>query len=728
MTYDWRVRQARRFAHPNASNLAFVFIDDTSVRRVQEGFLLNRRYGLLWPRHLYGTLTHELAGQGAKAIGFDILFSPLRSDHPPWTHPKTKEQVPSDEFFAQESAAAGNVILGSEPDTPPSELFRANAWATADVSTVKDADGMLRRVYAFRDIRIWNPVFEQVAELNHWWVERGVNEVKFLDPLTRQPARPPLQIDRNGKFEVRELLPEAEEDEAERVEAFFVVRTWHMGIALAARELGVDLDRSEVDLEAGRIVLRNEGGVVRVLPVDRQGRLLINWAILVDDADLTRLNVDPLLLMGVARQAGFPVTNAPASGMFKDKVVVVGSLAVGGNMADIGPTPFSKETFYASTHWNVANSVITGRFIRRVTALEEQVAIMLLGLLGTILTWRLPPSRASFWVLVSAGTYAAVAFFWFAHSRFWLPVVLPLGGGLILTHIALVTYRVIFEESERRRVKSVFAKLVSPNVVNELLNQERLALGGARRRITVFFADVRGFTAMTDANQAAAEEYVRARGLVGEQAEAYYDESARLTLETVNLYLATIADEIKRHDGTLDKYIGDCVMGFWGAPTPNERHAVSCVRAAIDAQRAMYRLNQERAAENDRRSRENEARLASGQDPWPPLPLLSLGTGVNSGEAIVGLMGSEAHIYNYTVFGREVNLASRLEGVSGRGRIIIGEATHADLVRYAPDLAQGCTELDPVTPKGFSKPIRIFEVPWRQAEGQAGAAEAGREN
>ena len=95
------------------------------------------------------------------------------------------------------------------------------------------------------------------------------------------------------------------------------------------------------------------------------------------------------------------------------------------------------------------------------------------------------------------------------------------------------------------------------------------------------------------------------------------------------------------------------------------------------------------------------------------LKLLAMGSGINTGLVTVGLMGSEQHTFNYTVFGRDVNLAARLEGLSGRGRILIGEATYRALLRDDPDLAASCQELAPTTPKGFRTPVRIFEVQWR---------------
>ena len=107
-------------------------------------------------------------------------------------------------------------------------------------------------------------------------------------------------------------------------------------------------------------------------------------------------------------------------------------------------------------------------------------------------------------------------------------------------------------------------------------------------------------------------------------------------------------------------------------------------------------------------------RSANGKPPVPIVPLLSLGTGINTGIATVGLMGSDAHLLNYTVFGREVNLASRLEGASGRDRIFIGEATYVELIRDAPDLAAACVEREPILVKGFRNAVKIYEVSWKQ--------------
>jgi len=367
---------------------------------------------------------------------------------------------------------------------------------------------------------------------------------------------------------------------------------------------------------------------------------------------------------------------------------------------------------------NVANSVITGRFIRTLPLPMDLLLIVMVGSLSAWITWVVArPGRGSLLMLLFAVAYVAAAVWLFIQFRIWAPIVLPLGCAGIITHLSVLTHRVRVEQLEKRRVKSLFSRLVSPDVVNEVLGAPTLSLGGVRREITVYFADIRGFTELTDITHAQAAEYVRQYQLSASDAEAYFDAQARETLRTISLYLGTIADIVKQRKGLLDKYIGDCVMAFWGAPIADPQHAADAVRAAVDAQQALAELNLRRAQQNKRLEEENIARVAAGFAPHSLLPLLSMGTGINTGLATVGYMGSEVHLMNYTAFGREVNLASRLEGVSGHGRIIIAESTYVALKRDDPKLAAICLEWPPRLVKGFRDPVRIYEVLWRTEGG-----------
>jgi adenylate cyclase len=483
-----------------------------------------------------------------------------------------------------------------------------------------------------------------------------------------------------------------------------------MGIVLAAQELKLDLAKAEVDLEHGRITLRGPAGVERIIPVDAEGYFFIDWCLPPNHPQLTQEAIQGLLLQDRLRLDGR--TNE-LKNLWNGKLVVVGSSATGNDLTDRGATPLKPDTLLVSQHWNVANSVITGRFIHQPPLAVELALIALLGTVTALLTWKLRVLAASGLVALLVLVYVMFAFALYVQARYWLPLVLPVAGALLMTHVCLVTWRVVFEQAERRRVKSVFSKIVSPKIVNELLAAETLSLGGARREITVFFADVRGFTDFTDTSQERVAELVRNQNLTGEAAEACFDEQAKETLNTVNLYLGVVADTVIKQDGTLDKFIGDCVMAFWGAPTPNPKHALACVCAAIEAQQAVYQLNRQRATENGKRELENLARVPAGLPPKPLLPILLLGSGINTGMATVGLMGSAVEMQNYTVFGREVNLASRLESASGRGRIFIGQATYEQLLRDDPAMAATCVELPPCDLKGFRAAVKAYEVPWR---------------
>lgn len=712
MTYDMRVRAALHFPQPAATNLGFVFIDEESIDQVRTN-AVGFKFGLYWPRQVYGRLIQELSLQGAKAVAFDVVFAELRQDHAS-VEMADGSFMESDDFFARQMLQAENVILATTSDLGIPDLFVTNAAAVGDITTDKDPDGILRRAKAFRIRRHWHAAFRQVAadpeygiDLSHARVEPGRI---ILPQANGEEVEIPLDQDNHFKLADFGTPPPGVPPTAR---AFTEERIWHMGIVLAAQEMGLDLESAEIALARRRITLRAPDGVQRVIPVDADGYFYVNWRLPPTAAALEREPIHSLLAQYKRRIDGDTVEFRDN---WKDKLVVVGSNVRGGNdLTDRGATPLEKDTLLVSKHWNVANSIITGRFVHRTSLATDCVLIALLGGVTAVLTWRLRVFSAAGGILFLALAYGGAAFFLYAQSGYWLPLVLPIVGAVLVEHGLLVTYRVVFEQREQRRVKSVFARVVSPNVASELLGMERLALGGARRDVTVLFADVRGFTELTDTSHENVVAYVREHQLAGEAAELCFDEAARETLNTVNLYLARVADSVKQHNGTLDKYIGDCVMAFWGAPTPNPRHAVACVRSAIDAQRAIHELNQRRTEQNRLLQQENQARISAGLPPKPLHATLALGTGINSGPVTVGLMGSDAHIYNYTVFGREVNLASRLETVSGRGRIVISEATYQSLQRDDPPLAATCIELPPATVKGFRTAIKNYEVPWLPA-------------
>lgn len=699
MTYDLRAKAALDFPAPAATNLAFVSIEDSSIKAVLSG-KLGYSFGLLWPREIYGRLVEELSTQGARAVGFDVLFGELRPDQDALIRISDTNYMVSDDFFAWQMRRAGNVLIAVTPEISPPDLFVTNALGLGDVATEKDRDGILRRVKTFRVYRRWHPDIQYFARPDQYDLDLDRAKIlpgKIVLPQVGTTNVVEIPVDAQTNFSMGDLLDSPlPPGTPPRARAFTDEMVWHMGIVLAAQQLGLDLDKAQIDLANGKIVLSGKNGVSRTIPVDRDGYFYVDWQLTPDDPRLLRAPIESLLWQ--------ERTNGLADN-FRNKLVVVGSAAQGNNLADRGATPLEHDTLLVSKHWNVANSVIMNQFIRRASLPQELALIILLGLLTAFFTLQFRPAiLGSAAVLLLLIAYIAVAFFAYIHFRWWLPLVFPVAGAILVQHLGLVTWRAVFEESEKRRVKSVFSKMVAPDIVTEMLKSETLSLGGVRREVTIFFADVRGFTALTDEVQERAAKYVVEHRLDAAASAEYLDESARETLKTVNTYLTLVADTVLGHGAVLDKYIGDCVMAFWGAPVANPKHAACCVRAAIEAQRGIHELNQKRITEN-------EGQAASGQSSL--LPILSLGCGINTGVVDVGVMGSLDRQFSYTTFGREVNLASRLEGVAGSARIIIGEATFRHLQRDDTGLAATCIEQPPVKIKGFTDAVKVYEVPWQ---------------
>lgn len=709
MTYDWRLKlAASQGGHADWPVFGAVFIDDTALRNLNEG-LAGYRASWPWPRSLYGRVVRELKAQGAATVGFDILFDQFQPDNPANTVPAPgKGDLTSDQYFARQLREAGNVVLAAESGNNlfPAEFFLTNAAAVGNISSRADADGILRRVKAFEEHRKWHPAIRYVARGLGLDLDRPRFEPGAVSFPRRGGPRHRFPLNPDGSLNMEEIVP-GETNAAPQM-PLVTERIWQLGLVLGARRLGLDLDHPIV--LPGRIILHGPSGVSRLIPVDDDGCFYIDWTMKWNDSRLAGENILKLVDQDEARQSGGEVIPR-----FKDKLVVVGSIGTGNNISDRGATPLERETLLISKHWNIAESILSGRFVLKSSYATELFLILLMGTVSALLTWKLRALLSSLLVVLVIIGYAGLAVFLFTGFRYWLPLVLPAGAALFMTHVSMITYRVRVEQLERRRIRSVFSTVVSPSVVNELLRADQVAIAGARRQVTIYFADIRGFTRMTDEIHAEAEEFIRRHDLPPAAADAYRDAQASDLLATVSLYLGSISDLVKRYNGTVDKYIGDCVLAFWGAPTANDRHAVDCVRAAIEGQRAIRQLNLRRAAENERRAKQNAARAASGDPALPLLQLLEMGSGISTGMATVGVMGSqeEGGLRSYTALGQEVNQASRLEGVSGRGRIVISDATFRELQRLEPRLAARCVELPPQEIKGFREAVKVHEVLWQ---------------
>jgi adenylate cyclase len=635
-SYDWRVQHSMRFQYPKSDRLGSVYIDDLSLADI------TKKLKLQWPfpRWVHGLVLKELTDQGAASVAYDIFFIGRKPGE--LTPSSLKgERISSDDYFAQQIARNGQVVLAASEDPlqprknlkRPDPLFSTSAAAVGHALRMTDADGVVRRV---------KPV--------------------FVDDQMQ--------------------------------------RTWQLGLTLAARQQGWNLDLAEFDDWCLRVPDNN--GQMHEIPLDGQGNLLVRW---IWDANRSAGPEHASMPTILGAQSYRSKHGALPLDFMKDRLVVVGSKGLNSPIADWGATPAGPSTPFFAVHMNIANSVLTGAFVW-VPGLPARVAILwiFVTVVGLV-TWRLRAVWATFLVGIFIVLYLAIAWLSYIRHGWWLPVVMPVIGAICISHGLMLVFRFFMERTHRRRLRGVFANLVSPKILDLLLQQPHVSWKPRERYMTVFFADIRGFTALTDRASAPTTE-------VGDGSKSATGSESDV-LATVNLYLSAVVEAIKRHGGVLDKYMGDSVMAFWGAPLDDPDHAASALRAAVEAQRAIHRLNQERTARNLELERQNQT---GGAKAWPALPTLTLGTGINTGLMTAGFMGAESHLSNFTVFGRAVNIASRLEGASGSGHIYISEETRLAALAQSADLAKQVKPVGNLTLKGIGEPVTVHEVEWAESD------------
>lgn len=356
-------------------------------------------------------------------------------------------------------------------------------------------------------------------------------------------------------------------------------------------------------------------------------------------------------------------------GAFKDKLVLFGATAVA--VGDLRNTPFHDADFmgveiHANVIDNILHSAEAGRgFIKRGYK-EEAIDLFFILIFGLGLGYwfsSTKPLTATLGLLPALCLFSFVVYFAFAHYSMWLSFVIP-AGTLVANYATIISFRMIFEEREKRKVRRTFERYVSPGVIAlmEKNPKKYFKTGGESKELTVMFSDIRSFTTISE-------------GLTP-------DELVRL----LNEYLGEMTDILFRRWGTLDKYIGDAIMGFWGSPFPQDDHAIRSCACALDMRARLQELNLKWESE--------------GRKP------LAIGIGINTGQVNVGNMGSTKR-FSWTVMGDSVNLASRLEGITKEYRVqcVASESTY----RAAKDLYV-FREIDRIRVKGKTLPVTIYEL------------------
>jgi adenylate cyclase len=386
---------------------------------------------------------------------------------------------------------------------------------------------------------------------------------------------------------------------------------------------------------------------------------------------------------------------------FSGKYVLFGFNASG--LFDIATTPISSTYPGVGMHITLLDNLLQGDFIRE-SPLPLDILIILIPIIlitaCTLFSNRIPLVVSVVVLILAAVIGTVIGAYFFAHL--WLPMVAPL-AGILAAFLVATLYNYATEGSQKRFIKSAFSQYLSPVYIDQLIaNPEQLKLGGEKRDMSAIFTDVRSFSTISEA----------------------LDDPEKL-VELLNFYLTKMSNIVLENQGTIDKYEGDAIIAFFGAPIHMEDHAALACRSAVLMKRAEAELNREVIGNG----LINEGVLAALQkkgaviDSQNPAPLYTR-IGINSGDMVVGNMGTPNKM-DYTIMGNNVNLAARLEGVNKQyntGGILISEYTRA---RIGDEFI--LRSLDRVRVVGIDTPLRLYELlELRESASQALLDKTGR--
>lgn len=597
-----------------------------------------------WPRTTIAKLVDTLKANGAKAVGFDIVFSePDENSSLKTIAELTKEaramgltdkklmelmdekkaMADTDAILAKSIERAKNITLGYFFHTSKKEI--THLTESDNVRAIEDISGS--KYSAIKAVKNRN----EAALIQAY---AAVPNLKQLSEVAENSGYFNAFPDTDGAIRWSPLVIKFRDGYYSSLSLSLLIQylDWPMAV-LNLGEFGVE-----------GIRLDNVG-----IPTDDMGRMLLNY-------------------LGPAKT--FPhysisdiINGRIAPDKFRGKIVIVGATATG--IYDLRVTPFSTVYPGVEIHATVVDNILHQNFLKHSwwTKFLDVIFIIIVGFIMGLLIPRLKGAIQGILIsLFFISAFIVVNIALFTRYNIWLNLIYPV-LTMIAVYLGITVYRYITEEREKKKVRNAFQYYLTASVITEMLKDpSKLKLGGDKKLLTVLFSDIRGFTTISE--QLAPEELVH----------------------LLNEYLTVMTDIVFKYDGLLDKYMGDAIMAVYGAPLDQPDHAIRACKTALEMMQALKKL-QGKWTEEGR-------------------PALNIGVGINSGDMVVGNMGSQMR-FDYTVMGDSVNLGSRLEGINKEygTNIVISEFTH-DIVK--DELY--CRELDAVRVKGKERPVIIYEL------------------
>lgn len=629
------LRFESRGALATSSNVVLAVVDEKSIKK--EGIWI-------WPRSKMAKLVNKLSNAGAKVIAFDIGF--LEADEKITV--KTIDGIQKKNIELNQLNPLFSAYLEDLKSQTDSDRLLATAIHNSKAKVVlgyffqtdnSSVDHIDEKEIEMHQSNVWSSEYNSL-----FYLSKSAQKAPLIETVFPQSNIKEISDAANysGYFN---MFPD-EDGVVRRLPAVLKCKeTLYAPLSLVTAGAFLDkkLSLKIYEYGVGEIAIGK-----LLIPTDEIGRILINYR-------------------GPAQTfQHIPVTdilkgNADLN-LIKDKIVLVGATAVG--IYDQRATPFSSIFPGLEIHANIVDSILSNDLMYQPgwAKLFDIFAIIIAGLMLGLLTPRTSAITSVGVLLFLFIGYIILCQLLFSEKGWILNIVYPL-SAMIIVYVSITLYKYFTESKQKKFIKDAFSTYLAPSVVKQLIEfPEKLDLGGQEREITAFFSDIQGFTTISESL------------------------SPKELVELLNEFLTEMTEIIFEYEGTVDKFVGDAIVAFFGAPNNLPNHAEVACMACIKMQKKLVDL---------RAKWKREKRAA-----------LKMRAGICSGPAVVGNMGSRTR-KNYTMMGDTVNIASRLEGVN---KIYGVYSLISDTTATALGSNIVIREIDSVSVVGRDETVTIYEL------------------
>jgi len=673
-SYDFRVRfWANSIYSRPSDDIVLIVIDQDSIDWAQS----ERGWGWPWPRQAYAEIVSFMNLAEAKSVAFDIIFSE------PSLYRNAKQDEIIDNMISNLETAQS--ITGEGQRREAGRLYMNIIHNLQNLSAREDDASFVNASYDFGRV-VQSVVFSsQTGSASSWPdLEKPLFQpedfgslLEKFNVITNAKGQFPILGLRESSGALGSVTGVSDSDGIYRRIKPFTMFDGKAVPGLSAASLLVSGKGNKIRYDEKSSSLQWEDISI---PVDKDGNALLRFRGELDRYIPYKASaiLKSLEMLRKGEEPSMALSN------FKDTHVFMGVYAQG--LFDIFSTPISSLYPGVGCHVTMLDNMLNGDFIRESSMWQNLLillAVVAVVVLLAMFSPRIPLSLGGTIFIVAA--VIAVSFISYQWNGIWVPMVTLL-AGIFASFTTVMLYNYATEGRQKRFIKSAFSQYLSPKVIEQIIHDpSQLKLGGETREMTAIFTDVRSFSTISEA----------------------LGDPARL-VELLNFYLTRMSNIVLDNQGTIDKYEGDAIIAFFGAPIHMENHASLACRAVVKMKKAETEVNREALANGLVTPKVMETLAAKGiisgiDDSRPLFTRL----GVNTGYMVVGNMGTPNKM-DYTIMGNAVNLAARLEGVNKQydtGGILISEYTRehiGDEFILRP--------LSRVRVVGINTPLRLYEL------------------